>query len=195
MLAVFAILGLLCIESAWDEIQGPLRDFLDADGNTAVDYLENGANWYQMKVKLHGTYYYIPFCILSEKTYYAQQLKESPRYRWTLTLPFNDIQTEENKQRRSNQELTQIYGSLDKIITATSRSCMCIQLQDGQYTATIDWVNSNKYYSGKEVMAIFMTIAVKKNIKFARIGLTDTSTKICHKLLGSLYEFSFVLLT
>ena len=187
MLAFFFLFSFLCVEPIWHEIRGPLRDFLNADGNRATDYLKDGVNWYQMKIKLHGIHYYIPLSIQSDKMHYAQKLEEPPRYKWTLTLPVNDIRTEESKYRRSNQELNKTYGSPDVVEKYSAHSCMSITKHGNEIRADINWVHANKYYSGSEIMAIFMTIATRKNITFSRVGLTDTSSKICHKLLGSPY--------
>ena len=180
---------IICVITEWSEIQGPLRNFFNADGNTATDYLQDGIKWYQMKIRLHGIHYYIPLVIRSEKTYISILMS---RYEWTLTLPFNDIKTEQTKQRRSNQELNKFYGTPQEVRYSKATAYMTILKTGDDLQATIGWVNANKYYSGKEIMAIFMTIAVKKNIKFSYIGLKDASKKVCHKLHKAPFVYIFI---
>ena len=186
MLALFFAI-FLSVESIWFDIRGPWRDFLNADGNTAADYLEVSVRWYQMKIKLHGIDYYIPLSIWSEEIYRSVLMSN---YQWKLALPWNDIKTEENKQRRSNQELNEVYGTAAKTQIETGRSCISILKHGDRWKANIDTVNANAYYSGSEIMAIFMTIAVKKNINFLQITLLDSSTKKCPKLIRSPYVYT-----
>ena len=180
-----ASISVFSVNSFWNEVHGPFKDFLDSDGNNAQDYLmdwplmNNGVHWFQFKIKLHGSEYYVPLSLMSQNKYTADRATFT--FLWIFTLPINDIKTKLNRKRMSDEELTQMYGSPLDVRTAPKRSCMSITKQDDEYTAVIDEVNANKYYSGSEIMAIFMTIAVKKNIKFARIELTDVAIKYCPK--------------
>ena len=192
MLAVLLLFNLFHFaHSVWYGIRGQWRDFLGADGNKATDYLEDGTNWYQMKVKLHGIDYYIPLSIWSGEEMFGSILMSN--YQWTLTLPLNDSKTEENKQRRSNQELNELYGTALKVQAAIGRSSISILKQGAKWKANIDAVNANKYHSGSEIMAIFMTIAVKKSINFLQITLLDSSTKKCDKLAKTPYVYTLTL--
>ena len=164
------------VNSVWNQVHGPFFDFLDSDGNTAKDYLCDGVHWYQMKIRLHGTEYFVPLSVTSELKY--NEIRGKFKLVWTLTLPLNDVKTERNKERLSDNELNTIYGE-PQSVRLSARRCMSIIKAGEQYMAIIDSVNSNRYHSGTEIMAIFMTIAVKKNINFGLISLTDTSTKYC----------------
>ena len=180
------ILILLCVaavcgRSAWDDVQGPLRDFLNADGNIADDYLMNGVKWYQFRVKLYGVYYYIPLSVNSEKRLYG--------YRWTFTLPQNYIKTDANQQWRNNSALMKAYGRphLADACAFDKKSCMSITMHRGEYKATIYWVKATQYYSGREIMTIFMIIAVYKNLNVSSITLNDNSKKYCDKFMTPQY--------
>ena len=167
------------VDSMWEEVQGPFKDFLDSDGNKAENYLMNGVHWYQLKTQLHGAEHYVPLSIVSERKYNVERGKYT--FLWILTLPVNDIKTRHNKKRMTDDKLTRMYGSPLDVRIAAGRSCMTIVKEGKEYLVIIDEVNANKYYSGSEIMAIFMTIAVKRNIGFAHIQLTDTATKYCPK--------------
>ena len=181
---LFALFLLSTAKSAfvWNEIQGSFRDFLDGDGNMAEDYLIDGlVNWYQLKVRLHGNDYFIPISVASDRRYSILQGKF--RFIWTFTLPVEDIKIE---QRQTYKQMTAKYGIPRQIHESEAvKSCMKIIKRGDQFIATISSVNANKHYSGREIMAIFMIIAVKKNSNITPITLADSSTKYCPMLRQS----------
>ena len=83
------IVSTQCINAVWQAVEGRFKDFLDADENEAEDYLVNGVKWYQLKINLHGSDFYIPLSIASE-------MKSKSIFQWILALPIMDIRTDKN---------------------------------------------------------------------------------------------------
>ena len=182
MISLPALVCATLAHSVWLEIEDPFTDFLGGDDNEASDYLIDGFHWYQLKVQLHGIYYFIPLSVMSENKNMSLTHKNVSRYKWIFALPVYPIKSEWNTIRRSNHELNAKYGQPASIHGVIRRSCMSITAEkNGKYIANIDWVYANKYYSGSEIMTIFMVILVKKGINFDTIKLTDTATKSCDK--------------
>ena len=173
------LLSISCVvvsaQCIWREINGPFKDFLNENGNSALDYLIDGVHWYQLKIRLNGTYYFVPLTIASERKFFA--LRETVVYKWFFTLPVQNIK---NTGRKSNDEMIALYGDPGNIFGLNRKSCMSIILENGTFFSNIHRVQSNEYYRGREVMTIFMVILIKRNIKIERIVMLDTSSKYCH---------------
>ena len=184
MLSFLLLCFLISIQHAYYEVQGPFRHFLDQNQNNAKDYLVDGIQWYQFKIQLYGMYHHIPLSIASQSKY--NNATDRCIYIWTLSLPIGNVVTQRNLQRQKNGHLISSYGTPTDVQRAVNKSCMTITMENDKYTATIDAVHANKYYSGPEIMTIFMMIAVKQNIVFEHVLLTDTAKKYCSMQISNL---------